>query len=69
MDAFPRTQIENVSVSRMLIGQLVLRVSHTSAAKDRYIKATMTRDKNRRHPRSISGCRRRYDDGMIEYPA
>ena len=38
--AFPRTKIENLSVSRMIIGtNWMLGYSHTSAAKDRMIKA------------------------------
>lgn len=46
MNAFPRTQIENLSVSRMIIGtNWFFGWSHTSAAKDKYIKSTMTRDK------------------------
>ena len=37
-DEFPRTNIEHLSVSRMLIGtNWFLGWSHTSAAKDRYI--------------------------------
>ena len=40
---FPRTQIGNVSVSRMIIGtNWFLGFSHTSAAKDTYIRETMT---------------------------
>lgn len=40
---FPRTQIEKLSVSRMIIGSnWFFGWSHTSAAKDRYIKTTMT---------------------------
>ena len=40
---FPRTQIGGASVSRLVIGtNWFLGFSHTSAAKDRQIKATMT---------------------------
>jgi hypothetical protein len=43
MNKFPRTQIENLSVSRMIIGtNWFLGYSHTSAAKDSQIKAVMT---------------------------
>jgi hypothetical protein len=43
---FPRTQIGGLSVSRLLIGtNWFLGFSHTSAAKDRQIKATMTADR------------------------
>lgn len=39
---FPRTQIENLSVSRMIVGSnWFFGWSHTSNAKDQYIKATM----------------------------
>lgn len=39
---FPRTQIENLSVSRMMIGtNWLLGFSHTSAAKDRFIRETV----------------------------
>lgn len=39
---FPRTQIENLSVSRMIIGcNWFYGWSHTSQAKDRHIKTTM----------------------------
>ncbi len=44
MSEFPRTQIEELSVSRMLIGtNWFLGYSHTSAAKDRQINETMNR--------------------------
>ncbi|MFA6135055.1 MAG: hypothetical protein WC869_13660 [Phycisphaerae bacterium] len=40
---FPRTQIESLSVSRMIIGtNWFLGYSHTSAAKDQHIKSNMT---------------------------
>jgi hypothetical protein len=43
MNMFPRTQIEKLSVSRMIIGtNWFLGYSHTSAAKDSHIKAVMT---------------------------
>jgi hypothetical protein len=43
MDAFPRTTIEGLSVSRMIIGtNWFFGWSHTSAAKDTFIKNTMT---------------------------
>jgi hypothetical protein len=39
---FPRTQIENLSVSRMMIGtNWLLGFSHTSQAKDRFIRETV----------------------------
>ncbi len=44
--AFPRTTIEDLSVSRLLIGtNWILGYSHTSKAKDNYIKATQSREK------------------------
>ena len=44
MSNFPRTQIENLSVSRMIIGtNWFLGYSHTSKAKDQYIIDTMDR--------------------------
>lgn len=46
MSAFPRTKIEQLSVSRMIIGtNWFFGWSHTSAAKDKLIKTSMTRDK------------------------
>ncbi|MFW6155279.1 MAG: hypothetical protein ACOC95_08690 [Planctomycetota bacterium] len=46
MTAFPRTMIEDLSVSRMVIGTNgFLGFSHTSKAKDKEIKATMTASK------------------------
>jgi hypothetical protein len=40
---FPRTMISDLSVSRMIIGtNWFLGFSHTSAARDKYIKETMT---------------------------
>ncbi len=43
---FPRTQIENLSVSRLMIGtNWLLGFSHTSTAKDRFIRETV--DANR----------------------
>jgi hypothetical protein len=44
MTQFPRTQIENLSVSRLIIGtNWFLGFSHTSKAKDRQINETMDR--------------------------
>lgn len=46
MSDFPRTAIEGVSVSRMIIGtNWFLGFSHTSRAKDRQIVETMTRER------------------------
>jgi len=46
MSTFPRTSIEGLSVSRMIIGtNWFFGWSHTSRAKDSQIKATMTTDK------------------------
>ncbi len=46
MADFPRTKIENLSVSRLLMGtNWWLGFSHTSAAKDDEIKRTMTPDR------------------------
>jgi hypothetical protein len=43
MSAFPRTGIENLSVSRLVIGtNWFLGYSHTSAARDRFIKERQT---------------------------
>jgi hypothetical protein len=43
---FPRTSLGNLSVSRLIIGtNWFLGFSHTSAAKDRQIKAMMTADR------------------------
>ena len=45
MESFPRTIVGGVSVSRMIIGSnWLLGWSHTSAAKDRFIKSFQTRD-------------------------
>ena len=44
MADFPRTNIENLSVSRLIVGtNWFLGYSHTSKAKDRYITETMNR--------------------------
>lgn len=44
--SFPRTHIENLSVSRLLIGtNWILGYSHTSKAQDNYIKDTQSREK------------------------
>jgi len=44
MSDFPRTRIEDLSVSRLIIGSnWFLGYSHTSQAKDRFIKEHMTR--------------------------
>jgi hypothetical protein len=44
--SFPRTNVGDLSVSRLIIGtNWFLGFSHTSAAKDRQIKATMTADR------------------------
>lgn len=44
MNEFPRTQIENISLSRLIVGtNWFLGYSHTSEAKDKLIKATMDR--------------------------
>ncbi len=46
MATFPRTQVGNLSLSRMIIGtNWFLGYSHTSAAKDKQIKETMTADR------------------------
>jgi len=46
MSKFPRTKVENLSVSRLLIGtNWFLGYSHTSKAKDRDIVETMTADR------------------------
>ncbi|HEY3325280.1 MAG TPA: hypothetical protein VGP72_32810 [Planctomycetota bacterium] len=46
MEYFPRTTVENVSVSRMLIGiNWFLGYSHTSAAKDAFIREYQTRER------------------------
>jgi hypothetical protein len=43
---FPRTTIGNASVSRMIIGtNFFLGFSHTSVARDKHIKATMTSER------------------------
>jgi len=43
---FPRTQIENLSVSRMIVGSnWFYGFSHTSNAKDQHIRATMNTSK------------------------
>jgi hypothetical protein len=43
MTAFPRTQVGDLSLSRMIIGtNWFMGYSHTSAAKDKQIKETMT---------------------------
>jgi hypothetical protein len=50
MNDFPRTQIENLSVSRMIIGtNWFLGYSHTSQARDNMIKELMT-------PQRIADC-------------
>lgn len=46
MGNFPRTTVGGVSVSRLIVGtNWFLGYSHTSAAKDQFIKSTQTRDK------------------------
>jgi len=46
MDEFPRTEVGGQSISRMIVGtNWFLGYSHTSAAKDRFIKALMTRER------------------------
>ena len=46
MSDFPRTAIDGLSVSRMIIGtNWFLGFSHQSAAKDKHIRETMTREK------------------------
>ncbi len=46
MDQFPRTEVGGVSLSRMIIGtNWFLGYSHTAAAKDRFIKEHMTRER------------------------
>ena len=46
MKAFPRTQIENLSVPRLIIGtNWLMGYSHTSAAQDRFIKQLQTRER------------------------
>ena len=46
MSNFPRTQIENLSLSRLIVGtNWFLGYSHTSKAKDDFIKAHQTREK------------------------
>lgn len=45
MNSFPRTIVGGVSVSRLIIGSnWLLGYSHTSAAKDRFIKSYQSRD-------------------------
>lgn len=46
MSKFPRTMIEDLSVSRLMIGtNWFLGFSHTTAAKDRDVKSIMTRER------------------------
>ena len=46
MSDFPRTKIENLSVSRLIVGtNWFLGYSHTSKAKDRYICETVDRNR------------------------
>ncbi len=46
MDEFPRTNVGDVSVSRLIAGSnWFLGYSHTSAAKDQFIKSYQTREK------------------------
>ena len=46
MKAYPRTQIENLSVPRLIIGtNWLMGFSHTSAAQDRFIKQLQTRER------------------------
>ena len=45
MESFPRTMVGGVSVSRLIIGSnWLLGWSHTSAAKDHFIRSFQTRD-------------------------
>lgn len=45
MDAFPRTQVEGISLPRLIVGtNWFLGYSHTSLAKDRFIKGYQSRD-------------------------
>jgi len=46
MSAFPRTSVGGVSISRLIVGtNWFLGYSHTSAAKDRFIREFMTRER------------------------
>ena len=46
MQAFPRTQIETLSIPRLIIGtNWLMGYSHTSAAQDRFIKQLQTRER------------------------
>jgi hypothetical protein len=46
MDLFPRTMVGNVSVSRLIVGtNWFLGYSHTSAAKDQFIRSYQDRDR------------------------
>ena len=46
MDEFPRTTVGGLSISRLIVGtNWFLGYSHTSAAKDRFIKDYMTRER------------------------
>ena len=46
MSEFPRTKVENLSLSRMIVGtNWFMGFSHTSQARDSYIKAVMTPSK------------------------
>uniref|UniRef100_A0A7C4KHI6 Dihydrodipicolinate synthase family protein n=1 Tax=Anaerolinea thermolimosa TaxID=229919 RepID=A0A7C4KHI6_9CHLR len=45
MDAFPRTQVEGISLPRLIVGtNWFLGYSHTSLAKDKFIKGYQSRD-------------------------
>ena len=46
MDAFPRTMVGGISLPRLIIGtNWFLGYSHTSLAKDKFIKEFQTREK------------------------
>jgi len=46
MDGFPRTEVGGQSISRLIVGtNWFLGYSHTSAAKDRFIKSFMSRER------------------------
>ena len=63
-DLFPRTTVGGVSVSRLIIGtNWFLGYSHTSAAKDQFIKSYQTRESIADILEVFLELRRRHRDG------
>ena len=64
MAEFPRTTVGGVSLPRLIAGtNWFLGYSHTSLAKDKFIREYQTRRAYRRDPDRVLGARSRCCDG------